>query len=45
MEDESPDAAERFSWHCAKSISRRTGLREDVIVPVVGAWLLEKFEA
>ena len=45
MDADAPDAAERFSWHCAKIISRRTGLREDVIVPVVGAWLLEKFEA
>lgn len=45
MEEDSPDASERFSQHCAKIISRRTGLREDVIAPVVGAWLLEKFEA
>ena len=42
MEEDSPDAAERFSWHCAKSISRRTGLRADVIAPVVDAWLIEK---
>jgi hypothetical protein len=45
MEEDSPDASERFSQHCAKIISRRTGLRDDVIAPVVGAWLLEKFEA
>jgi hypothetical protein len=45
MEEDSPDAAERFSQHCAKILKRRTGLREDVIAPVVGAWLHEKFAA
>jgi hypothetical protein len=42
MEEDAPDAAERFSQHCARIISRRTGLRADVIAPVVGAWLHEK---
>lgn len=42
MEEDAPDAADRFSQHCARIISRRTGLRTDVIEPVVGAWLIEK---
>ena len=42
MGEDAPDASERFSQHCARIISRRTGLRADVIEPVVGAWLIEK---
>lgn len=42
MEEDAPDASERFSQHCARIISCRTGLRADVIEPVVGAWLIEK---
>ena len=35
-------ATDRFSYHCARIISRKTGLRDDVVAPVVGAWLIEK---
>lgn len=42
MEEDAPDAADRFSQHCSRIIGRRTGLRADVIEPVVGAWLIEK---
>ena len=37
-----PTASDRFSYHCARIISRKTGLRDDVIAPVVAAWLIEK---
>jgi hypothetical protein len=34
-----PTADERFSHHCAKILGRRTGLRQDLLAPVVGCWL------
>jgi hypothetical protein len=42
MEEHAADATDRFSWHCARLISRRTGLRQEIILPVVGAWLIVK---
>lgn len=44
-EDTSADASsasDRFSYHCARIISRKTGIRDEVIAPVVGAWLIQK---
>jgi hypothetical protein len=40
-----PSASDRFSYHCARILSRKTGLRDDLIAPVVGAWLIEKATA
>jgi hypothetical protein len=40
-----PSASDRFSYHCARIISRKTGLRDDLIAPVVAAWLIEKANA
>ena len=42
MQSGAPTASDRFSYHCARIISRKTGLRDDVIAPVVAAWLIEK---
>ena len=42
MQSGAPTASDRFSYHCARIISRKTGLRNDVIAPVVAAWLIEK---
>jgi hypothetical protein len=38
-------AADRFSWHAAKILSRKTGLGPSEIQPVVGAWLIEHSRA
>ena len=42
---DAPSASDRFSYHCARIIRRKTGLRDDLIAPVVAAWLLEKADA
>ena len=42
IEAGAPSASDRFSYHCARIIRRKTGLRDDLIAPVVAAWLLEK---
>jgi len=39
-----PSASDRFSWHCAKMISRQTGVRSELVAPVVAAWVLEHAE-
>jgi hypothetical protein len=39
-----PSASDRFSWHCAKMISRQTGIRSELVAPVVAAWVLEHAE-
>jgi hypothetical protein len=43
--EENPDAEMNgtlgFMRHCAKILYRRTGLRDDVLESVVGAWLLQ----
>lgn len=41
-EDEGVSADDRWSWHAAKALSRKTGVSADALVPVVQAWLLEK---
>jgi hypothetical protein len=41
-EDDSATASDRFSYHCARIISRKTGLRDDLIAPLVAAWLIQK---
>ena len=38
--DDSSTAEDRFSYHCARILRRKTGLKEDVLAAVVGAWLL-----
>ncbi len=43
-EDKSKDAMtadERFQWHCAKVLSRKTDIPAEVITPIIGAWLHE----
>ena len=42
---DAPSASDRFSYHCARMMSRKTGLRDDLIAPVVAAWLIEKANA
>lgn len=42
MEEDSPTAAERFAWHCAKDLEARTGIDQASLVPVVEAWLLQR---
>ena len=37
-----PSASDRFSYHCARIISRKTGLKDNVVAPIVAAWLIEK---
>lgn len=39
-DDIGADAPTRFSWHCAKIISKMTGLRADLIEPLVHGWVL-----
>ena len=39
---DAPSASDRFSYHCATILTRMTGLKRELIVPVVGAWLIEK---
>jgi hypothetical protein len=41
MDEDSPSASTRFAWHCAKILQNRTGLRQDLLVPVVEAWVLQ----
>lgn len=36
---ENLSAEDRFSRHCAKILSRRTGLRSDLLETIVGGWL------
>ncbi len=43
--EDAPTASQRFAQHCSKILQRRTGLRTDLIEPVVEAWLLEKANA
>ncbi len=38
-------AEERFEWHCAKILSRKTDIPADVIIPVIGAWIHEHHNA
>jgi hypothetical protein len=38
--DDSSTAEDRFSYHCASILRRKTGLKRDVLAAVVGAWLL-----
>ena len=45
MDADAPTASQRFARHCSKILQRRTGLRTDLIEPVVEAWLLEKANA
>jgi hypothetical protein len=48
MEDTEEDAMtadERFQWHCAKVLARKTDIRAKEIYPVVGAWLQEHSNA
>ena len=40
---DSPSAASRWAYHCAKKLSR-TGLAVDALVPVVEAWLYTHIE-
>jgi len=40
-----PSASDRFSYHCARIMSRKTGVRDELIAPVVAAWLIEKARA
>lgn len=40
-----PSAEDRFSWHAAKVLSKKTDLPVDDLVPVVGAWLQGRLEA
>jgi hypothetical protein len=40
---DSPSAASRWAYHCAKKLSR-TGPAVDALVPVVEAWLNEHLE-
>ena len=40
---DSPSAASRWAYHCAKKLSR-TGLAVDALVPVVEAWLYTHLE-
>ena len=42
-EDDSATASDRFSWHCAKILSRKTDLSQDELAVVVAAWLVAKF--
>ena len=42
-EDDSATASDRFSWHCAKILSRKTDLSQDDLATVVAAWLVAKF--
>lgn len=47
-EDDDEDAMtadERFSWHCAKVLSRKTDIRAKEIYPIIGAWLIEHHKA
>jgi hypothetical protein len=47
-EDSSNDAMtadERFQWHCAKVLSRKTDIRAKEIYPIIGAWLHEHHNA
>ena len=37
-----PNAAQRFSRHCANILGSRTGLRKDLLENVVAAWLKER---
>ena len=37
-----PNAAQRFSRHCANILGSRTGLRKDLLEGVVTAWLKER---
>lgn len=41
---DSPSAASRWVYHCAKKLSR-TGLAVDALVPVVEAWLNEHLDS
>lgn len=40
-----PSAEDRFSWHAAKVLSKKTDLPVDDLVPVVGAWLQGRLAA
>ena len=42
---DSATASDRFSFHCAKILNKRTGLSVNHLSTVVGAWLLEKTDA
>lgn len=47
-EDDDKDAMtadERFQWHCAKVLSRKTDIRAKDIYPVIGAWIQEHHHA
>ena len=44
-EEDAMTADERFQWHCAKVLSRKTDIRAKEIYPVVGAWLHEHHKA
>jgi hypothetical protein len=39
MEEDAPSAESRFAYHCAKILSRRTGIRVDHIQLVVEGWV------
>ncbi len=41
-EDDGASADDRWSWYAAKTLSRKTGIATDTLLPVVQAWLLEK---
>ena len=43
-EDDGPSAASRWTYHCAKKLSR-TGLSVDSLVPVVEAWLNQHLDS
>ncbi len=44
-EDDAMTADERFQWHCAKVLSRKTDIRAKEIYPVIGAWIHEHHKA
>lgn len=45
MDVDAPTASQRFAQHCSKILQRRTGLRTNLIEPIVEAWLLDKANA
>jgi len=42
---DSATASDRFSYHCANILNKRTGLSVNHLATVVAAWLLEKADA
>jgi hypothetical protein len=44
-DEDAMNADERFQWHCAKVLSRKTDIRAKDIYPIVGAWVIQYHKA